>query len=269
MSGTGALAVKSALSEGGLTFVEQLHAASLQLCPNPFVPWLSGIDRASGKAILIRGACGLWSCKVCGARNGRRWLARLLNHMNKSKTQRWFFLTITAHEKWRGVDASVRNLRQGWKKLYNRMRRRYGCTEYAKVWEFHEDGSFHLHVLYGRKVGKRWLKDNSKECGMGYIVDSSASKNPGQCAGYAAKYLLKSFEVADRYPKGLRRIEVSRSWAKLPDLNENDDYNWVVSQTRAGQDRIAAALGSEIDIVDMRPSERKVTKIIEKGLNYE
>ena len=242
---------------GGLTFIEQLHALSVELCPNPKVPLLIGTK--DKKAYLLRGACKLWSCSVCGASNGRKWLARILNHMNKNKgTGRWYFLTITAHEKWHTPQRSIKNLRQGWKKLYNRMRRKYGVSEYVKVWEFHKDGSFHLHVLIRRKIGKKWLKDNSRECGMGYMCDSSASKNPGQVAGYCAKYLIKSFEHADKYEKGMRRIEASRDWEKLPEL-ASDMETWEVTHSREYQKKrgmFYRNLG--YSIVDRYPTENEL-----------
>jgi len=258
-------AVKSLPAFGeGLTFIEQLHALSLQLCPNPKVPYLTGIK--GEYAYQFRGSCDMWSCPVCGAKNGRKWLARLLNHMNHhSKRDRWYFCTITAHEKWRGIVASRKNIQQGWKKLYNRMRRRYGISEYAKVWEFHEDGSFHLHFLIGRKIGKRWLKNNARECGMGYIVDSSRSKNPGQCAGYAAKYLLKSFENSDKYLKGMRRIECSRNWTKLPEIQSHAE-KWIVHTTRAGQDNTCKKmkqLGKVTYVIDRRPQDEVVNAILD------
>jgi len=208
----------------------------------------------------------MWSCRVCGARNARRWNARLIHHMNTVDAYGWYFLTITAHDKWRGKDASVQNLRQGWKKLYNRMRRKYGRTDYAKVWEFHKDGSFHLHILYARKVGKRWLRNNSRQCGMGYICDSSRSKNAGQVAGYVSKYMLKSFEHADKYPKSLHRIRVSNGWTKLPEL-EREEYDYMVNQTREGQDKSVALLKVHegLKIVDMRPSDEAIESAIRNG----
>lgn len=245
-------------NERGLTFIEQLHAVSLQLCPNPKVPYLTGFKQDT--MYLMRGSCGLWTCTVCGARNGRKWLARLLEHMNKVKSYGWYFLTITAHEKMRGRDASVKNIRRGWKRLYNRMRRKYGINDYVRVWEYHKDGSFHLHVLINRKIGKKWLKNNARECGMGYMVDSSRSKNPGQVAGYCAKYLLKSFENAEHYPKGMRRIECSRSWTKLEEL-ESDIERWVVHQDRDKQNIYARNFRNDkYKKKDLRPSvvrERK------------
>lgn len=263
------IAVKST-RQGGLTFIEQLHATAGQLCPNPKVPYVTGIKGHT--VYLSRGACKLWSCPVCGARNGRKWLARMLNHMNHVSTcNNWYFLTITAHRYWRGSERSRKNIQQGWKKLYNRMRRQYGVSEYVKVWEWHDDAekhdfgnSWHLHLLIGRKIGQRWLKDNSHECGMGYMAHSSKTKNPGQVAGYASKYLLKSFENADKYLKGMRRIEASRNWTKLPEM-ENDMERWIRHDTRTGQNDTVIKLRERQGIkqvIDRRPSEEDIRQLL-------
>lgn len=259
-------AVKST-REGGLTFIEQLHANAVQLCPHPKVPYLTGIK--DGTLYKMRGACGLWSCRVCGAMNGRKWLARILEHINHHTDRpRWYFVTITAHPKWHtSPEASVKNIRQGWKKLYNRLRRKYGVSEYVKVWEFHKDGTFHLHLLIGRKVGQRWLKDNSVGCGMGYIAHESRVKNAGQVAGYAAKYLLKSFDFAHLYPKGMRRIEASRNWFQFHDVT-TDFERWDIHWTRESQDASAKqwARRNKLQVVDRRPSVEDELRAIRSDL---
>jgi len=231
--------------------IEKLYQQANELCPHDRVPWLVGIN--SDKIVATRGACGLWSCRVCGARNGKKWLARILDGMRQLGEKSWYFITITAHEKWRGLESSLKNLRQGWKKLYNRMRRKYGINDYVKVWERHKDGSLHLHVLIAKKIGKRWLKDNARQCGMGYQADSSQAKNGGQVAGYVAKYLLKSYNEGADMPKGLRRIECSRSFPKLPDNTSTNDLEWIVTFTRSEQDDAIRRNQLNRTLVDLRP----------------
>jgi len=161
--------------------------------------------------------------------------------------------TLTAHEKWREL-LSVKNLRQGWKKLYNRMRRTYGTRHYAKVWERHADTSFHLHGLIDCVIGERWLRDNARGCGMGYEVEIHAVDNAGQVAGYIAKYFLKSeFETGlkEPFPRGLRRIEVSHLWLKLPDLHEKSLWAWYFNGSRDGQLRFAGEYEKRgYDVID-------------------
>ena len=225
--------------EIGLTFIEQLQKLSSENCTKETRPYLVGISEIENIALLTRPACKCWNCIACAARNTKRWIARIINHVNKSDAPGgWFMFTLTAHEKWRGTDASIKNLRQGWKKLYNRMRYEFGVSDYVKVWEMHKDDSFHLHGLIDTKLTKKWLKRNARETGMGYQVDISDVDNPGKIAGYISKYFLKSeSNVNDKrqFPKNLRRIEVSRSWTKLPDLNADTMLEWFVQSTRDGQ----------------------------------
>jgi len=134
------------------------------------------------------------------------------------------------------------------------MRRKFGISEYVKVWEFHKDGSFHLHVLINRKISKHWLAKNSAESGMGYICDISPAKNLGKVAGYISKYMLKSFACAEMYPKSLRRIEVSRGWAKLPDIAGRDFDKWIIFLSRDAQDRRKETDKIRgFEIIDRRP----------------
>lgn len=222
----------------GLSFIEQLHALCLSECHTPKRPYLSGVSVEYEIIMLTKPACKLWACPACAARNARRWIARIINGCNKMDTVNgWHMFTLTAHEKWRGRDRSVKNLRQGWKKLYNRMRRKFGIQHYAKVWEMHKDNTFHLHGLIDCVIPTKWLKDNARQCGMGYQVEIHAVDNAGQVAGYIAKYFLKSeFEQneGEAFPKGLRRIEVSRSWLPLKPIAQND-FSWTVNSTREGQ----------------------------------
>lgn len=221
-----------------LTFIEQLHVVSQNSCTKESRPYLTGVSEKENVAILTRPSCKMWNCPACAARNAKRWIARVINHINRTGfLHGWRFMTITAHERWRGV-SSVKNLRSGWKKLYNRIRRLYGVSDYVKVWEQHEDGSFHLHVLMDAPILKKWLKKNARSCGMGYQVDVQDVDNAGKVAGYISKYMVKS-GLGLEYPRGLRRIEVSRTWLKLPDLKADTIISWFINQTREGQVRTA------------------------------
>lgn len=222
----------------GLSFIEQLQNLSLNQCTRVNRPFLTGVETEREIALLMRPNCDCWGCPTCAARNARRWIARIINHVNKADTANgWFMFTLTAHENWRSDEASVKNLRQGWKKLYNRMRYEFGISQYCKVWEMHETTAFHLHGLIDSVIAERWLKDNARQCGLGYQVDIHHVDNAGQVAGYISKYFLKSeFQAETRkYPDNLRRIEVSRNWAKLPEIQHEIVFAWIINQTREGQ----------------------------------
>lgn len=242
----------------GLTFLEQLQKLSLEKCKNlDRTPYLTGKDNENGKAILLHATCHLWSCETCALRNARIWIARIIEGCNRLDGE-WHLLTITAHRKRRGL-ASVENIRQGWKKLVNRIA--YKAKEndyplyYARVWEQHKDGTFHCHVLINQNFGNRWLKDASAACGIGYQADWRKVENAGQAAGYVAKYTLKNASIARggvEWPKGLRRIETSRNWPTLERKYSENDYLWMINSTREGQLNTAAYLEFEgYKIVDL------------------
>jgi len=192
------------------------------------------------KSLLTRPNCKMWSCEPCAANNARLWIAKVINGINRIGGE-WSFLTITAHKKHR-KEKSVANLRQGWKKLYNRILAFFGKKAtniyYCKVWEQHADGGFHLHILLSVCLGTRWAKNNAAECGLGFQADWRKVDNAGQVAGYAAKYTLKNAQIARgniQWPKGLRRIETSRNWPILPKLDQESAWSWIIKMSRGEQ----------------------------------
>lgn len=246
---------KMNLSESEKTWIVRLHEYAVATqCVAENRPYITGVGSEAQIALLLRPDCKRWSCRHCAAKNARRWIARIINHVNTKPQATWQMFTLTAHEKWRGMDASAKNLRSGWKRLYNRMRDRFGTEDYVKVWERHADGSLHLHGLICDEIGEgtywledhpphrimthRWLKNSARSCGMGYQVDLHPVDNAGKVAGYISKYFMKSEEIG-AMPEGLRRIEVSRNWTKLPDLVAENQFSWIINETRDGQIRTA------------------------------
>jgi len=236
-------------------WLRQLSVKSDGECVKLNRPIILGANIEQNVAIATRPPCKCWDCPSCGARNAKRWIARIIHGCNHMDTvDGWHMFTLTAHEKWRGK-RSVTNLRNGWKKLYNRMRRKFGVNHYAKVWEHHDDSTYHLHGLIDCIIDNRWLKDNARQCGMGYQVDIHPVDNAGQVAGYIAKYFLKSAdmveEVSEWYPN-LRRIEVSRSWIKLPDLKD-ENWSWRIAESENFADYwIWSHRSSGFEVLDRR-----------------
>lgn len=225
------------------SFIVRLaELATSTQCIKETRPFITGIGTTEKVAFLMRPDCKMWNCPHCAARNAKRWIARIINHINRKGSENgWQMFTLTAHRKARGEYKSVLNLRAGWKKLYNRMRYEFGITDYVKVWERHADNTFHLHgIVNNADVETRWLKTNAPQCGMGYQVEIHPIDNAGQVAGYIAKYFMKAQSVSENpYPKGLRRIEVSRGWTPLPDLVAENQFMWIINATRDGQERTA------------------------------
>lgn len=218
-------------SEHGLSFIDLLTVVGNQECPNPSVPWATKMDEQTKKISVFKLSCKKWDCPVCGMRNGRKWLARILDFMNKAETKKvtdetgWHFYTLTSHGKVRSPEGSLKILRHGWSMLRKKLAREVETLYYVRVWEFHEDGAFHMHAL----VNAPWtdsedrLKDWAADHGMGNQAEVHEIENAGMAAGYVCKYLLKSQQFADRYPKGCRRIEVSRNWQKWIEYKSEDE----------------------------------------------
>lgn len=246
-------------TEGGLTFIEQLQIASKNPCPKANTPYLIGVNPDEQKAILSKAACKCWDCETCGHRNANTWIARILNGINTLRFP-LAFLTLTSHRRWR-KERSLACLRQGWKKLYNRIIAKLGKKNenlyFCRVWEQHKDGSFHLHVLISVNFGTRWAKTNSRACGMGHQADWRDIENAGMVAGYVAKYTLKNSTIARggiKWPKGLRRVEVSRNWPKLPDMGIVSGYDWMISVSKEYQSEVAGSLQVKgYSVIDLVP----------------
>lgn len=227
-------------SEAGLTFIEQLQKLASIQCKKENRPYLVGVNENAKVALLTQPNCKQWNCEACAARNARHWLAKIINGVNRLGGE-WSFLTLTAHRKMRGVK-SVQNLRDGWKKFYNRIlaanEKSANDIYYVKVWEQHTDGTFHLHVLVNKCYGTRWAKDNAAAVGLGFQADWQEIDNAGKIAGYVAKYTLKNATVSRggvTWPKGLRRIETSRNWPKLPEFSISDEVAWIIKLSRDEQ----------------------------------
>lgn len=226
--------------ERGLSFIEQLQISTLNPCSKINTPHLTGVNQNEHKAILVKTACKMWNCEACAARNAKAWIAKVINGVNKLGGE-WSFVTITSSRHSRGV-RSIQNLRKGWKLIYNRIVYYVGGKTaenlyYVKVWEQHHDGSFHLHVLCNWYLPKKWYKDKCFRVGMGYQADSHTIDNAGQIAGYIAKYTLKNAAVTRggvEIPKGLRRIETSHKWPKLPKIS-TEGYEWIFDSNREAQ----------------------------------
>lgn len=216
----------SDVEHGGLTFIEQLAVFASCECEAYGTPFFFRRDEDEEKIEFARGSCGMWSCESCGAKNAKKWIARVIDGCNKLPPENWYFATITAHRKWRG-HSSLINLRKNWEKLKKRMKRltrKHGEElYYVRVWEAHKDGSFHMHVIANAPINTRWLKDNAAKCGLGYQAKYDKVVNAGQVAGYISKYMLKSMPNATHYPKGARRIEVSNNWVAW---HEKEDSEW-------------------------------------------
>lgn len=92
---------------------------------------------------------------------------------------------------------------------------------------------------------------------MGHQADWRDIENAGMAAGYVAKYSLKNSTITRGgigWPKGLRRVEVSRNWLKLPDTGIVSGFDWNISDSKEFQSEVAGRLQAEgYEVIDLVP----------------
>lgn len=224
---------------GGLIYIEQL-AAKVE-CKTPNRPWMVAKNDNTKMAIFFHPTCKLWACAYCARINANRWILRgvlgcqtLL--ANGSSTQ---FVTITAHERLTAAQ-SFRVFPLAWPKLYRRYKRAVACDDRKAFIAVPErqpkSGKHHCHMIITGGLSKKWWKDNARACGLGYQSDVTEAHLG--VAGYLGKYLGKTLD--EKWPKGTRRVNTSRSWPKLPDLPHAAGWNFA---THGTDEQLSPVLG--------------------------
>lgn len=205
----------------GLSIIEQVNALE---CSTPNRPYLRGINHEEKRAVFFQPRCKLWSCPACAEINKRLWAVRAYHaaeHLNAAGYA-ISFLTLTSHEKL-SPSESLAIWPKAWSKLRQRAYRRASSFQYLLVPEQHKDGRLHVHAIETAGLGSRWWKDNGRSCGLGYMAEEEIARTSGGAAGYVVKYLSKSLAYTE-WPKGFRRVRVSRQWPKLPSLPKVDGW---------------------------------------------
>lgn len=214
---------------------------------------LTSKEYAPGQLSVVRARCKMWGCEYCAKKNAEIWRAHLLETFNnKMQSEKWCFLTITAHPKAHITpEMTILNLQQVWKRLYDRMRRHYKKPiSYVRVFEEHKKKTFHMHVIVniGAEYDKHniipktkkqelahpecvWLKTNvaqlggGPQCHMKRIKDyDKNNEHVGLVVGYVTKYIMKNAQLTV-FPKNQRRIQTSRDIGS-PDTKRDDDLDW-------------------------------------------
>lgn len=232
-------------------------------CPN-IKSVIASDELVIGRVTLARMRCRKWSCPVCGPKNAQQWRAFLLDTFTKRmRDKRWVFVTLTAHQNAHiSPEMSLKNLKQVWDKLYDRLRYKTGrALSWVMVYERHKSGRFHLHMLVDLgeeydayhflispdldraakiKREKRhplciWLKEMSIKNGGGKIVHMTRIKegdtsldNVRLAVGYVTKYFTKAVEFPD-FPERMRRIGSSRDIGS-PRTKGKSGFKWYVKR---------------------------------------
>lgn len=199
-------------------------------CPNfSLVIW----KKQAGKILFSRLRCKSWQCAYCAQKNREMWRSHLKKRIGRLAGE-WWFITVTAAEWYREQSKSLANLRQGLDRLFKRIRRVWGKIEYVRVYEIHEKGAFHAHLVMSglsRRVSyrrarsgqrsyqpsavrgletwslKTWFKKTCRSLKMGYMVDVQEVDGIQKVVNYVCKYMTKAAQAFDE--PNLRRIQAS------------------------------------------------------------
>jgi len=212
------------------------------------------IDR---EMLLARLRCKQWDCDYCAVQNRRVWRAHIIDIVNKLGGD-WLFLTITAHSKAHKAGKTIINLKNAWKKLYDRLRYKFEGQKLEYVWIFEkhtgidertgkEKQTYHIHAILRAKVDgdnvwnkkkeywyhpemHNWLKDNSAEVGAGYMCHCTKIQdgNGGLVSAYITKYMTKDSQNLQGFPARMRRVSTSRGFGS-PKRKESDK-SWQYRQ---------------------------------------
>lgn len=199
---------------------------------------------------IARLRCKQWDCRYCARKNQQIWRAHIIDRINTMQGE-WIFVTITAHGNAHRSGKTLENLKRGWKILYDRLRRKFKGQklEYVMLYEKHKTVSgvgvvvarYHIHAIvqatvegsnirhkkrgnFYHKALTRWLKDNCKAVGLGFMAQAAKIEgaNAGLVAAYICKYMTKSCQEFAEFPKRMRRIVTSRGFGS-PKPKKSDE----------------------------------------------
>lgn len=192
---------------------------------------LKAYDSLAHENYLYQPRCKMWKCVSCGRTQKLLWQAKIGNGYDVYEAQGitdWCMLTITSHEKNRTIARGLHVWPDAWKKLSARMRYRYPGVRYVLLPELHEDEAVHWHMIASHGVKTRFLKDNARQCGLGFMADSKPVRESYDAIRYVSKYVSKTIGAVD-WPKWMKRIATSQQWPPLPPEEEYDtvDLDWT------------------------------------------
>jgi len=264
-------------------FAEDSPLETFDECQNPKRPYLWANDFDSKRVLIVRPNCKLWNCPACAQRNRRRWAVRVFKGIEAYQIERrkWWLATITMRggKIRRDFLRDVAIWRDGWEKLYLRMKRHTSKAgnphlRYVLLPELAPDTErLHVHMILNdsltavpsKSKKNPWrsdfLKDDAAACGLGYMNDIKPIDEAKYVAWYVSKYVGKSLGIND-WPPNFRRIRTSIGWPELK-TEESIGANlcWNITNERkiheivdrfwsVGFDAINLNTGELIEVVD-------------------
>lgn len=184
---------------------------------------LVAYDLVAHRALMTDADCGSWKCEECAQRLRQHWTQRAAHGakvlLDEGNTL--YFATLTCHERNKTFEAGAASFPDAWGKLHKRLNRTSDTREYLLIPEHHKDGRLHMHAIWTFPVKTRWLKDNGRSCGFGYMNQigrrghlDEEIHDPATVSDYVSKELGK--QLGYTVPPRFRRVRVSKHWAALP-----------------------------------------------------
>jgi len=242
----------------------------MQFCPNfSLIVWRLNDN---GFPMMARLRCKSWQCEFCESKNREMWRSHLKKRIGRIGGS-WWFITLTAHENTRTPGSSLANLRGNLDRLFKRIRRVWRRIDYVRVFETHQKGAFHCHMViqglsarvvrmeakngqeYYRSTDepkgkgnwgvRTWFRRNARQIGLGYMVDVQQVGTIPEVVNYITKYMTKaaqSFNVPH-----LRRIQTSE---RIGAANPRGEGGWKAQR---------AIYGGEIQYQPLQDLNLKIT----------
>lgn len=164
-------------------------------------------NHATGELIPAR--CKKWSCKFCGPRRARRFVARVLKTPSLS-----YFVTLTSvpHDEYLARE-HVKRFNACWRSWLQWLKREVGVSDCSWVLERgNKSGHLHKHALLttGRSFSYKRARAAIVRCGLGAVCDFQRISGNRRAANYLAKYLQKADGAEWPWPRYTRRAQTSQ-----------------------------------------------------------
>lgn len=132
--------------------------------------------------------CKCWTCNFCARKN----LGKLIKQIEANRPER--FITLTCKRQMLETPLMCYDRHRGQiRKLFDKVRRKFGPCEYAVFCELHHSGFPHWHILQrGAFIPQRWLSAEWEKMTGSRIVDIRRCGDSREAARYVTKYVTKS-----------------------------------------------------------------------------
>lgn len=178
---------------------------SVQQCGKGVVLYICEETR---QLVAVPALCHRWDCPTCGPLRLRLAKAKAA----AGKPERLITLTTRPRDGL-SLEASIKWIRDRWKRLLERLRRNYPRLEYMAFVELHKNGWPHMHILTrGCYIPHKTLKAFWSDLTGSYIVYIQQISNDWQGVQEATKYYLKTARQVHEAAPRLPVYTMSRSW---------------------------------------------------------